>query len=155
MSVGSRIKEIRENKNLSRTDLAESLGVTVGAISNYENGISSPKEPILFRIMEVLKCDANYLFQDNMKTSAYSDVSTPEEFEKLIKRYRALDPPGQSHVDAVLTWETERMTQVKQDSKHIEKLTEIPHYVNAAHPIDGASEEDKQFDEDMMDEENF
>lgn len=94
MSVGSRIKEMREDKSLSRSDLADMLGITVGAISNYENGVSSPKEPILFKIMEVLKCDANYLFQDNMKASAYKDTSTPEEFENLVKRYRALDPPA-------------------------------------------------------------
>lgn len=30
-----------------------------------------------------------------------------------------------------------------------------PNYVNAAHPIEDASEEDKQFDEDIMDDENF
>lgn len=30
-----------------------------------------------------------------------------------------------------------------------------PNYVNAAHAIEGASEEDKQFDEDIMNDENF
>lgn len=114
MSVGSRIKEIREKRNLSRSDLAEMLGVTVGAISNYENGISSPKEPILFNIMATLNCDANYLFQDNMKATTYINVSTPEEFETLVRKYRALDPPGQSHVDAVLQWESERVQQFEQ-----------------------------------------
>ena len=70
MSLGSRIKELREDKNISRSKLADLLGVTVGAISNYENEISSPKEPILFKIMEVLNCDANYLFQDAVNMHA-------------------------------------------------------------------------------------
>lgn len=55
------------------------------------------------------------------------------------------------------------MEQIEQTNKRVKELTEVPrymnentsHYVNAAHPLDGASEEDKQFDEDMMDEENF
>lgn len=57
MSVGSRIKELRESKGMSRNDLATKLGVTVGSISNYENEVSSPKEPILFKIMDALGCD--------------------------------------------------------------------------------------------------
>ena len=35
MSVGSRIKELRENKDISRSELADKIGVTIGAISNY------------------------------------------------------------------------------------------------------------------------
>ena len=66
MSVGSRIRELRESKDISRSELAEAIGVTVGAVSNYENEVSSPKEPILFKIMKALKCDANYLFQDSI-----------------------------------------------------------------------------------------
>ena len=54
MSIGSRIKELRERNGLSRNELATMLGVTVGAISNYENDVSSPKEPILFKIIEGL-----------------------------------------------------------------------------------------------------
>ena len=42
MSVGSRIRELRESKDISRSELAEAIGVTVGAVSNYENEVSSP-----------------------------------------------------------------------------------------------------------------
>lgn len=111
MSVGSRIKELREMRNISRSKLAESLGVTVGAISNYENGVSSPKEPILFNIMEVLHCDANYIFQDAMKFSVYKNESTPEEFEKIIKKYRTLDLYGKEVVEFILNKEYDRCTK--------------------------------------------
>ena len=40
MSIGSRIKDLREEKGLTRPELAELLNVTVGSISNYENGVS-------------------------------------------------------------------------------------------------------------------
>lgn len=74
MGIGNRIKDARELLNLSRQDLAGIIGVTPSAISNYENGISSPKEPVLFKLIEALRCDANYLFQDDM----------PEELLKLV-----------------------------------------------------------------------
>ena len=40
MSVGSRIRELREDKELSRAELADKIGVTIGAVSNYENEVS-------------------------------------------------------------------------------------------------------------------
>ena len=49
MSVGSRIKELRESKNISRNELADSVGVTVGAISNYEMKSAPLKNPFYLR----------------------------------------------------------------------------------------------------------
>ena len=114
MSVGSRIKELRESKNISRNELADFIGVTVGAISNYENEVSSPKEPILFKIMEVLQCDANYLFQDAIDIpSMKNNVSIDEH--KIIKKYRTLDSYGKNAVDSLLNIEYERC-QVKEET---------------------------------------
>ena len=74
MSIGTRIKQAREKKGLTRNELAKIVDVTPSAISNYENEISSPKEPILYKLMEALECDANYLFQDDMKKSNYEPM---------------------------------------------------------------------------------
>lgn len=101
MSIGSRIKELRENKNISRTDFASMIGVTVGAISNYENDVSSPKEPILFKIIEALDCDANYLFQDMVKIKSQNNDVTLAEYD-FIKKYRSLSDHGKIIVDYVL-----------------------------------------------------
>lgn len=98
MSVGSRIKELRESKGFSRSELANLLGVAVGAISNYENEISSPKEPILFKIMDVLNCDANYLFQDAFNMPTMKNSVSINEYE-IIKKYRVLDDHGKEMVD--------------------------------------------------------
>jgi len=64
MSIGTRIKEARKNKGLSQAELARLLDVSQGAIGNYESEFSNPKESILWKLMEVLEVDANYLFQD-------------------------------------------------------------------------------------------
>lgn len=116
MSVGSRIKELRENKGFSRNELANLLGVTVGSISNYENEVSSPKEPILFKIMDVLNCDANYLFQDAFDMSAMKNRVSVDEYE-IIKKYRVLDNHGREMVDFTLEKEYER---------YIESIKEKP-----------------------------
>ena len=48
----------------------------------------------------------------------------------------------------------------QEATKRVKELTYIPQYttkefLNAAHAIDGASDEDKQHDEDIMNDENF
>lgn len=47
MSINSRIKEIREELEMSRQELADKIGVTPSAIANYENGVSSPFRRII------------------------------------------------------------------------------------------------------------
>lgn len=147
VSVGSRIKELREHHDLSRAELAEKLNVTIGAISNYENGISSPKEAILFKIMEVLRCDANYLFQDVISLSKREQFSVSEI--AYIKKYRALDDHGKDMVDVVLDKEWERST-----SKDAKNIVEMKSHltVNAAHArtdIEVSDDKDTS-DDDIM-----
>lgn len=62
--IGQRIKAARQAAGLSRKDLAERLGVTANAISNYENDVSFPKPPVLFAMFGALGVDANTLFRD-------------------------------------------------------------------------------------------
>jgi len=123
MSVGSRIKELRENKDMSRSELADKIGVTIGAVSNYENEVSSPKEPILFKIMEVLECDANYLFQDSIDMPSMKNNFSVSE-HNLIKKYRELDTHGKDMVDTVLQKEYDHIIELRDfapQSKYIDK----------------------------------
>lgn len=64
MSIGSRLKDARVRCGLKQGELAKAVGVTASAIGNYETGVSSPKEPVLIKLMQVLGIDANYLYQD-------------------------------------------------------------------------------------------
>lgn len=70
MYIGSRIKQAREKRGLSRKELATLVGVTPSAITNYENGISFPKPPVLCALFGALKVDANFLFQDYLPVKA-------------------------------------------------------------------------------------
>ena len=67
MSIGKRLKEARLLRKMTQEDLAEAAGVTKGAIGNYETEVSSPKESILIKLMEILQIDANYLYQDYIR----------------------------------------------------------------------------------------
>ncbi|MCL2350595.1 MAG: helix-turn-helix domain-containing protein [Defluviitaleaceae bacterium] len=104
MSIGKRIKQARTKKGLTQASLAQLIGTTKGAIGNYENGTSHPKEPILLKLIEALEVDANFLFQDLVR--AHDD-----ELEKLAQRYN-LSKDAKSFVKAFVELEKKEMDAI-------------------------------------------
>lgn len=82
MGIGKNIEKYRKRKNLMQKELATLLGVTPQAVSNYESDISSPKEPILFKILDVLEITPNELFTgiDETKKSPAPEGTGEKEF---------------------------------------------------------------------------
>ena len=115
MGFSNRLKERREQLGLTQGEVASLLGITPSAVGNYENGVSTPKADILFKVFDALKCDANYLFQDEMNNRTQKDSATPLEMETLVKKYRDLDTHGKEMVDFTLQKEWERSTAVKDN----------------------------------------
>ena len=121
MSFGSRLRDKRNELNITQPQLAKMLGVSQSAVGSWETDVNSPRATLLYDLFDILHCDANYLFQDETR-ELYKNEATPEEFEKLVKPYRSLDPAAQSHVDSVLNWEVERSGQFLDSSKEITAL---------------------------------
>lgn len=62
------LKRIRKSENLSQDMLAEKLGVTRQAVSNWERGSSYPDLDMLVQISEALHIDPNDLLYPPAKT---------------------------------------------------------------------------------------
>lgn len=99
MPFGYRLKEARNRKGLTQEELAERIGVTKGSIGNYESETSSPKEPILIKLMKELEVDANFLYQDliDMNDNALS----PDE-QRLVELYRNAEPSAREYAVEML-----------------------------------------------------
>jgi hypothetical protein len=121
MGIGKRIREAREHLNMTQSELAQKVGVTTSAITNYETGVSHPKEPVLYRLFEALGCDANYLFQDAIKSSRAISLSCTET--ELLKKYRQLPDSGKQAVDTMI--DSMLMMAASQNSKSEDKDTII------------------------------
>lgn len=100
MSIGSRLKQARLAQGQTQEELAKAVGVTKGAIGNYETGVSSPKESILIKLMDELEVDANFLYQDYVQfETAKGNISSISETLKadeatLLQAYRSLNSEG-------------------------------------------------------------
>lgn len=122
MAIGKRIREARLKKSLTQEELAKIVGVTKGAIANYENNTSHPKEPVMYSLIDALDVDANFLFQDFVKTTN-TPIILSDSAQKLAEDYDSLDGHGQRIVRLVADEEKERMeleTKAKQEREAME-----------------------------------
>ena len=54
MSFGQRLRSRRKDLGMSQGELAKALGVSLSAVSNYENGLNTMREDVLLRLFKVL-----------------------------------------------------------------------------------------------------
>lgn len=147
MGLANRLKERREQLGLTQGEVASILGITPGAVGNYENGVSTPKADILFKVFDALKCDANYLFQDEMKNLSKKDVATPFEMDHLVKKYRDLDSHGKEMVDFTLEKEYERSVAEKKRADNV--IPYVPAVQAAHNDFENDPEEQEKMKSDL------
>jgi putative transcriptional regulator len=58
----NRIKQLREQQNMSARDLAKKARVSKSTINNLENGLSVPSQITLLKISKALNKDARQVF---------------------------------------------------------------------------------------------
>ena len=61
MSIGERITQLRNQKNMSQGQLAQTIGVSRQAISKWENDQSSPDTIHLIKLSDILDTEVEYL----------------------------------------------------------------------------------------------
>ena len=111
MGIGKRIRDKRAELKISSTELAEKIHVSKQTISGYELERTFPNPEKLSRILQVLQCDANCLYQDFIDTQVLKKEQnglTDQEFE-LIRKYRLLNDHGKFVVESIANIEYDRM----------------------------------------------
>lgn len=135
MSFSTRLKERREQLGITQVELARQLNITKGAVGNYETGFSSPKAEILYKVFDVLKCDANFLFQDEMQVDTEQIQATSDEAD-IIKNYRLLDERGKAVVLDVMLRELQYTNKKEIDAVEIiDTLKNISNKVNSVNTM--------------------
>lgn len=154
-NIGDTLKKLREETGLKGNEVVERLKglgieISVKTLYGYESGRNSTNADMFLALCQIYKCQN---IMEVFSNSSDDVLFTNKEWE-MIEKYRKLDSHGKEMVDFTLLKEWERST-TEQKAVPVALKGDPAYYVNAAHPIDNASEEDKQFDEDIMREENF
>ena len=150
--------------------LSECLGVNVAWLMGYD--VPMERTPIILgseleKIFNKISCELNlpkaYLtnlfFSANLEGISEKRLILNEENIRYIIK-RQLGPSVSVSPKIMDYYESLNNSGKQEATKRVKELTYIPQYttkefLNAAHAIDGASDEDKQHDEDIMNDENF
>ncbi len=97
-AVGGRIKYYRERKGKEQKEIAEKIGVTSNAISNWENGRTRPDFSVVPKLCEALGITLYELYGIDDKRDAYTDKE-----KSMIGRYRSLSHPHQIAIDRMMS----------------------------------------------------
>lgn len=87
MSFGCRLREVRKSKNMTQEEMAQRLDISLNCLANYERGTSFPKEKYLYKIINLLGCEPNYLFQDELANRSEQWLDE----RMLVENYRKAD----------------------------------------------------------------
>ena len=117
VSFGEKIKSARKAKGLTQKQLAAKINAAHNSISDWENDKNKPDPDTIELLCGVLEITPNYLL------AASPDDFSPKD-KLLVRRYNDLDSIGQSHVDSVLQWETERVQQIEQTASTVVEVAD-------------------------------
>lgn len=59
--MNKKLRELRLEKNVTQKEVADAIGVTVSAYSNYEQGIREPSYTVLILICKYFDISSDYL----------------------------------------------------------------------------------------------
>jgi transcriptional regulator with XRE-family HTH domain len=97
LSIGEKILRIREEKGITRKDLARKLEVTPATITRYEKGDREPKLEQLEKLSQALECD----ILDFMPLSAQTTFYLNETQLYLNKIMSSKEHPAEIIVDII------------------------------------------------------
>lgn len=97
MKFNERLKELRESAGLTQEIMADKLGVSTGAIGNWEAGTRFPKKAMQESIADFFNVDMDYLL---CRTNEKPEFSLEELW--IIENYRKADDWDQKTVRHVL-----------------------------------------------------
>ncbi|MCK9403909.1 MAG: helix-turn-helix domain-containing protein [Chitinophagaceae bacterium] len=94
MTFGKKIREIREEKSISQTDLAQVLGTNHSLIGKYEKDEVKPSIDVIKKLAEALGTTPGYLLDDSTDLDFLKDVAMLKRFNDL----NTLPEPDKEHI---------------------------------------------------------
>lgn len=99
-SIGTNIRNLRVASGMSQGQLAEKIGKTRAAVSQYESGSSIPRMGVIEQLSSIFRVPKSEIIGDTAQVAAYPSGEsslTPDE-RWLVAQYRMLNPDGKDRL---------------------------------------------------------
>ncbi len=95
--LGGRIMQLRKEKGLSQTDLANQVGVSYAQIGRYETKGTQPSADILKKLADALNTTSDFLMNGNKDDKAVATLNDNE----LLKQFKEVDKMSPEDQDTI------------------------------------------------------
>ena len=100
-----RLKELREERNLTQSDVAVAVGTSQKNISRWENESNEPTASFLIMLANYFQCSIDFLLErsddfGNITIHTEKPAPLPQDEQNLLDVYRKLDTVNKMHVSA-------------------------------------------------------
>jgi transcriptional regulator with XRE-family HTH domain len=99
---GDHLKEVREEKSLTQSDLANLVEIHVVQLSKYERNLASPSVEVVKRIAEALNITTDQLIYGDAKQKA-KDKIQDHELLQLFSKVQALKKDDVHCIKSLIT----------------------------------------------------
>lgn len=103
---GKRIRSLRENRKLSREDLADLCHISLSHMRQIETGERLPSVPVLIILCNQLKVSPSYLFQEEL---TFLTDELPDPYDRLMRMVLKRSPEEADMLVAVMELMASRM----------------------------------------------
>jgi transcriptional regulator with XRE-family HTH domain len=87
MTLGKRIKQLRQQRGWSQAQLSKKLNVHQKQISGYERGIHSPSIELLVRMAELFNVSLDYIAFDNREEKNIIPIADRELMQAVLNTF--------------------------------------------------------------------
>ena len=99
MSLGEKVKALREKKGMNQKQLAEASDITQATISRIENGkVNQLKSEALKRLSEALGSTVDYLVDRTDQLTPEDVMKADENAKYLFRGYEKLSPEARKQL---------------------------------------------------------
>lgn len=95
--IEERLKNLREQNQMTQAELAKKLGITRSSVNAWEMGISVPSTQYIVELALLYKVSTDYLLGQDKKATLDISGLTEQDIEilyRLIQHFRSLHSEG-------------------------------------------------------------
>lgn len=96
--LGEKLRNLREEKNVTQIEVAKSLNCSAKMISNYELNKREPDLAILSQLCDYYNVTADYLLGRSENTMFYYQTALTQRAKELIKHFDQLPDKYQEDI---------------------------------------------------------
>lgn len=113
-ALGARLAQLRKNKGITQTELAEMLGISQPMVSDYERGELRLHGELILRLMEILEVSADEMLGVKTDEKRNGKVSN----RRLYRRLTAIDRLPKRDQEALLRTIDAFLSKAQPTAKH-------------------------------------